>query len=181
MKIGINQPYLFPYKGYFDLIDSVDKFVFYDDAKYMKGKYVNRNYFPNLFTFRLEKHSDYAKINECYFKDIEEDKNNFCKKFSKLNHKYLSTMQQSYSLSYNIALVTVEICRDLGINTEFYFSSLIPHGKFANGVVDMVKYLGGDTYINLPGGKKLYNQKMFGDIKLEFIETTPGPSILCQI
>jgi hypothetical protein len=45
----------------------------------------------------------------------------------------------------------------------------------------MVKYLGGDTYVNLPGGKKLYNQSMFGDIKLEFIETTPAPSILCEI
>lgn len=180
-KIAMHQSYLFPYKGYFDLISSVDKFVFYDDAKYMKGKFINRNYFPELFTFRLEKHSDYAKINECYFKDIEEDKKLFKRRFPKLSHKYLDLMQQSYNLSYNIALTTIAICKDLGINTKFYFASQIPHRKFIEGVKDVVKFLGGDTYINLPGGKELYNQEMFGDIKLEFLETKKGPSILCEL
>lgn len=32
-KIAIMQPYLFPYLGYFQLINLVDIFVFYDDVK----------------------------------------------------------------------------------------------------------------------------------------------------
>lgn len=32
MKIAIMQPYLFPYIGYFQLIESVDLFVLYDDV-----------------------------------------------------------------------------------------------------------------------------------------------------
>ena len=175
------QPYLFPYKGYFDLIASVDKFVVYDDAKYMKGKYINKNWFPERFTFRLEKHSDYAKINECYFKNLQEDIISFNNK-TKLNaEKYFKLMQPSYNLSYNITLTLQAICKDLGINTEFYMSSTIPHGKFVQGILDIVHTLNGDTYVNLPGGKKLYNQEMFGNIKLEFIETKPAPSILCEI
>src|SRR3990167_9933746 len=73
VKIACHQPYLFPYFGYFKLIKSVDKFVIYDDAKWMKQSWINRNYFPELFTFRVKNHSDYAKINECYFFEIEED------------------------------------------------------------------------------------------------------------
>ncbi|MBF4333633.1 hypothetical protein EAY29_25790, partial [Vibrio anguillarum] len=30
MKLGIMQPYLFPYLGYFQLINEVDEFVIYD-------------------------------------------------------------------------------------------------------------------------------------------------------
>lgn len=171
------QPYLFPYKGYFDLIRASDKFVVYDDAQYIKGGWINRNYFPNLFTFRLEKHSNFVKINECYFKDIEADKKEFTRRFN-IGKKYLDLLVQNYNLSYNITLTLMEICHDLGIKTSFYFASDIKHGKSVQGVIDMVKALGGDEYINLPGGKKLYNQDQFGDIKLKFIETTPGPSIL---
>lgn len=175
------QPYLFPYRGYFDLISSVDKFVVGDDYQYIKGGFVNRNYFPRLFTFRLADHSAYAKINECYFYDIEADKKKFLRKTGLEAEEYLRPIEQSYNLSYNITRTLLKICKKLKINTPFYFSSNIPHGRFSEGIVDIVKALGGDTYINLPGGRKLYKQEMFGDIKLEFIKTEPGASILCGL
>jgi hypothetical protein len=181
MKIGIMQPYLFPYAGYYDLIRKVDKFVLYDDAKYIKGGWINRNNFPMPFTFRLKKHSDYAKINQLYFYDIEQDKKDFLRKTGLRAENYLSVMQQSYSVSYNIYLTTMKILGRLGCTTPIYFSSQFKHGKFVKGILDIVKELNGDTYVNLPGGKKLYNQSMFEDIKLEFIDTEPGPSILCNI
>lgn len=180
MRIGIMQPYLFPYKGYFDLIRSVDKFVVADDYKYIKGGWINRNYFPHLFTFRLKKHSDYIKINQCSFYDIEDDKKLFKRSTRLKADKYLDLMKQEYDLSHNITLTLQEICKTLGIDTPFYFSSQISHSKFVNGILDITKALGGDTYVNLPGGKVLYNQEQFGDIKLEFIETKPEPSILCS-
>ena len=43
MKIGIMQPYFFPYIGYFQLINSVDVFVVYDNIKYTKRGWINRN------------------------------------------------------------------------------------------------------------------------------------------
>jgi len=180
MKIAIQQPYLFPYRGYFDLIKAVDKFVIYDDAKYIKGGWINRNYFPELFTFRLRKHSDYAKINECYFYDIEADKKYFKRKTGINADRYLDELIQEYNLAWNCSRTLRRICDDLGIKTEFYFSSDYEHGKSIQGVLDLVREFNGDTYINLPGGKSLYNQKQFGDIKLEFIETEPGSSILCS-
>ena len=43
MKLGIMQPYFFPYLGYWQLINAVDKFVIYDDVNYIKGGWINRN------------------------------------------------------------------------------------------------------------------------------------------
>lgn len=43
MKLEIMQPYFFPYVGYFKLIESVDKFVFYDDVDFIKNGWINRN------------------------------------------------------------------------------------------------------------------------------------------
>ena len=179
MRIGCHQPYLFPYRGYFKLIDSVDKFVIYDDAKYMKGSWINRNYFPELFTFRLRKHSDYAKINECYFFDIEDDKRRFTKKTGLT--KYLDLLMQEDNIATNITRTIKAISRDLGIGTEIYLASEFDHGRFVEGILDIVIDLGGDTYVNAPGGKSIYNQEQFGDIKLEFIETETGPSILTEL
>ena len=47
MKVAIMQPYLFPYIGYFQLINSVDKFIIYDNIQFTKKAYQNnkaRNY-----------------------------------------------------------------------------------------------------------------------------------------
>ena len=43
MKLAIMQPYLFPYIGYFQLLDAADRFVVYDDVQFIKGGWINRN------------------------------------------------------------------------------------------------------------------------------------------
>lgn len=43
MKLGIMQPYFFPYVGYFDLINRVDRWVVFDTAQYIRHGWVNRN------------------------------------------------------------------------------------------------------------------------------------------
>ncbi len=43
MKLAVMQPYVFPYFGYIQLINSVDKFVLLDNVNYFKGGYINRN------------------------------------------------------------------------------------------------------------------------------------------
>jgi hypothetical protein len=181
VRIAINQPYLFPYRGYFDLIASVDRFVVHDNVQYIKKGWINRNNFPNLFTFRLKKHSNFDSINQCYFKDIEADKARFLRTTKLKAEKYLDLLTQEDDISTNITKTLKAICKDLGIKTEFFIASNIVHGKSWHGVLDIVKALNGDTYVNLPGGRALYNQEMFGDIKLEFVETKIGPSILCEI
>lgn len=43
MKIAINQPYFFPYLGYFQLIASVDVFVAYGNVDYVHKSWISRN------------------------------------------------------------------------------------------------------------------------------------------
>jgi hypothetical protein len=55
-------PYVFPYLGYFHLIESPDKIVFYDDVNYIKRGWINRNRIllnksNYLFTIPVEKAS----------------------------------------------------------------------------------------------------------------------------
>ena len=43
MKVGIMQPYFFPYIGYFQLIANTDQFIFFDIVQYNKRSWMNRN------------------------------------------------------------------------------------------------------------------------------------------
>lgn len=43
MKLGIMQPYFFPYIGYFDLINRTDEWIVFDTAQYIRHGWVNRN------------------------------------------------------------------------------------------------------------------------------------------
>ena len=43
IKLGIMQPYFFPYIGYFQLIKAVDTFILYDKVQYIKKGWINRN------------------------------------------------------------------------------------------------------------------------------------------
>ena len=66
-KIAIMQPYFFPYIGYFQLINSVDEFIIYDNIQYTKKGWINRNRIlvnekDQLITLSIKKDSDYLDI-----------------------------------------------------------------------------------------------------------------------
>lgn len=42
-KVAVLQSNYVPWKGYFDIIHKVDEFIFYDDVKYTKNDWRNRN------------------------------------------------------------------------------------------------------------------------------------------
>lgn len=43
MRLAVMQPYFLPYIGYFQLISAVDSFIVYDNIKYTKKGWINRN------------------------------------------------------------------------------------------------------------------------------------------
>ena len=70
MRVGIMQPYFLPNAGYYQLIASVDQFVIYDNIKYTKKGWINRNRFLQndndaIFTLPLKKDSDSFKYVLC--------------------------------------------------------------------------------------------------------------------
>ena len=69
MKIGLMQPYFFPYLGFWQLINAVDKYVIYDDVNFIKGGWINRNHVlcngaSLLINLRLHGASSSQHINE---------------------------------------------------------------------------------------------------------------------
>jgi hypothetical protein len=67
--------------------------------------------------------------------------------------------------------------QDLNLKTEFIFSSNlnIDHDlKGQDKIIEICKKLNASTYINMPGGKGLYDDKIFNqeNINLKFLE--PG-------
>ena len=69
MKLAIMQPYFLPYLGYFQLMAAVDKFVIYDDVRFINRGWINRNRIlvkgrDHLFTVPLRGASQNRNINE---------------------------------------------------------------------------------------------------------------------
>src|SRR6476646_4989685 len=69
LRAGIMQPYFFPYIGYFQLIEAVDLFIVYDEIKYTKKGWINRNRMlvngrDVLFSLPLKNASDALNICE---------------------------------------------------------------------------------------------------------------------
>ncbi|MBK7111860.1 MAG: WbqC family protein [Flavobacteriales bacterium] len=42
-RVGIMQPYFFPYLGYFGLIANTDRWIVFDPVQYIRKGWVNRN------------------------------------------------------------------------------------------------------------------------------------------
>lgn len=192
MKLGIMQPYFFPYLGYWQLLNAVDQYVIYDDVNYIKGGWINRNRIltngqGKYFNLLLRGASPNKLINEIEWKNDE---------FSK--RKMLNTLHMSYArapyyqnvypvlesiIQYDSANVVFflknqieQISKYLGINTTLLMSSYIEKNSQLRGeakVLDICKILGADTYINAIGGQKLYSKSFFQEagIKLNFLYT----------
>lgn len=193
-KIGIMQPYFLPYIGYFQLINSVDEFVFYDDVNFIKQGWVNRNKIlvndkENLFTIPL--------LNASSFKLIK-DTEIHPQLFIKWRSKFLKSINQSYNkapyfdpvyslleqiLNCDVASISLlainsveQVLNYLGENKNTFISSK----SFTNSIsfaredriIDICTNLEGEKYINAIGGLELYNKKYFQDrgIDLAFLK-----------
>lgn len=188
MKLGIMQPYFFPYIGYWQLIKAVDKYVVYDDVNYIKGGWINRNNFlingqKNLLTMRLEKASSYTLIKDIAIKD------DFVKflKTIEMGYKKAPFFEDIFRLLKDICQCPdkklgqflfnshIKICEYLGINTELILSSSFEKHTELKGkdkVISICKELGADEYINAIGGQELYDKKEFAEngIRLNFLQ-----------
>lgn len=191
--MAIMQPYLFPYIGYFQLINAVDIFVLYDDVNFRKQSWINRNKIllngkEHTFTLPCRGVSSNKLINE-----IELDKTkDFALNFFKLiQHGYekkapfyeetLAVLKKVFNTSeqYSIADLNyssiVHICEYLDIQTEIKIASeAVPQTrklKGVNRIYSICKAYNALTYLNAQGGTELYNKSDFSKegLKLHFL------------
>ncbi|OCL85274.1 WbqC-like protein family protein [Aliarcobacter thereius] len=189
MTIAIMQPYLFPYIGYWQLINAVDTFVIYDDVNFIKKGYINRNSIliagkQQQITLELIGASQNKLINEVevgnnskkLLKTIEMTykKAPFFNEVFSLIKKVLNQKEKNLAkfIGYSLSLISTY----LNISTKFIYSSDIEKNntlKSQDKILDICKKLKATSYINSIGGQELYNKKIFKEngIKLSFLES----------
>ena len=196
MTIAIMQPYIFPYIGYFQLINAVDKFVIYDDVNFINKGWINRNRIllsgkDHLLTIPLKNASQNKLIYEVDLLNTEP-----------WRKKLLKTVQQAYQKAPNYQTVfpiveeivhfetdTISglvvncirrICNYLRIDTEIVDSSRVYKNsdlKAQERILDICKQENAGRYINPVGGMALYDKERFRveGVELYFIKSTAGP------
>lgn len=190
MKLAIMQPYFFPYLGYFQLINSVDRFIVYDNIKYTKKGWINRNQIlqngeAKIFSINLKKDFDYCdvcdrslsveysraallnKLKECYCKAP------FYKEaIIPIKRAIEEPIDNLFQYIYYSIL---HICEFLNIKTEIVISSSLEmdHSlKSKERVMAICKACGAEQYINPAGGIMLYDKTEFiqSGIHLDFLK-----------
>jgi len=193
MKIGIMQPYFFPYIGYFQLITSVDVFIVYDNIKYTKRSWINRNRMLQngrdvMFSLPLKSDSDCLDVCErelalnfnrdkllTQFKGAYLFAPYFKKTFPLVEQILRYEEANLFRFLHHSITKTIE---HLGIITEIRVSSdiTIDHDlKNQDKILALCEALGASTYVNAIGGIKLYSKETFREkgINLKFIRSKP--------
>ena len=186
MKFGIIQSGYIPWRGYFDFIDSVDQFVFYDDVQYSKGSWRNRNKVktpkgPRWLTVPV-KYRYPALICETqvdYSSRWEEHHHNvfwenyrtapFFTDASDILREGLGYRDQTIS-ALNIRLIKL-ICRYLKIGTRLVVSNALEiRGAKTDRLIAVLQQLGATAYVSGPSGKAYMDESMFraAHIRLEY-------------
>ena len=186
------QPYIFPYIGYFQLINCVDKFIIYDNIQYTKKGWINRNRIlqngkDEYFTLPLKNDSDFLNVNEREFSlnwKFEKAKilNKLTEQYRKAPNynEVMNLIQKSFDFNslnlFDFILNALKVTLDyFEIKKEIVISSSIKidHNlKSEEKVIEICKYLDAKTYINPIGGIELYNKETFlkNGISLQFLK-----------
>ncbi len=187
-KIAILQSNYIPWKGYFDLINSVDTFVFYDSVQYTKNDWRNRNQIKNQnglqwLTIPVVQNSLQQKISETKIfnrqwlrKHIQAIEINY-KKSPYFNEVFpfiieLYDFDTEFLSEINRTIIE-KICIKLNINTEFVSADdLNLVGNKTDKLIDACKKLNASVYVSGPKAKNYIDNRLFDseNIILDWID-----------
>lgn len=194
-KIAIMQPYFMPYIGYFQLINSVDEFILYDNIQFTKKGWINRNRIllnekEYLITIPLKKDSDYLNVLERELSEqwiIEKKKMSalienayrkapFFKQVIGIINDCLNCNEKNlFKFIYN-SIISINNYLDIKTPISISSSINVDHSlKSKDKVVSLCKAKNARVYLNPIGGINLYEKKFFlnHDLELYFLKTKP--------
>lgn len=183
-KVAILQSNYIPWKGYFDIINSVDEFIIYDHVKYTKNDWRNRNRIKTKnglewITIPISHQSNqaimdakvsYSKWNNKHWKTISQNysKARFYEEYkdffgdlynNKMDSKYLSEINYSFISAIN---------KILGIKTKLTWSTDYTNisGQTEN-IINLCEQAGADIYLSGPSAKNYIDESIFKENKIE--------------
>lgn len=194
-KVAIVQSNYIPWKGYFDLINSVDEFILYDDMQYTRRDWRNRNKIKTSrgliwLTIPVQVKGKYfQKIKDTLIQDLDWNKNHWksiIQNYSRANyfHEYKEFFEELYLNSKDNYLSQINykflssICKILGIKTKFSWSMdyQIVEGK-TERLVALCKQAKATEYLSGPAAKSYMDENLFKQegIKLNYIDYSEYP------
>ena len=189
MKLSIMQPYFLPYIGYFQLIAAADQFVIYDQIKYTKKGWINRNRMllngaDAMFSLPLKKGSDALDVIERELAS-DFDRTKLLGQFSGAYRRapnFLPTFEllervvrhEDNNLFRFIHHSVTTLSTHLGIDTNIRISSTLDFNRELKGqekVLSICEAVKANRYINSIGGTELYAKQDFAarGIELQFL------------
>ena len=192
-SIAVMQPYIFPYIGYFQLINAVNEFIFYDDVNFIKRGWINRNKIlvngkEHLISFPCIKASQNKLVKETkidvsdkeYKKNLNSIEFNY-KKSPHFNDVYplvKGVLNQNHDTIADLCIFSVKsISSYLGLDTKFKKSSEdFQHTKKYKKnerLKAITKLENASTYVNAIGGRELYDKSDFKDSAIDLYFLNP--------
>jgi WbqC-like protein family len=177
-KVAILQSNYIPWKGYFDIINSVDEFILYDEMQYTSQDWRNRNLIKtptgvNWLTIAVRQEHLHQRINETVVFDqrwATKHWRTLAQTYAKAPYfrAYKDEMEALYANlgTNNLSLINYQfiraICGLLGITTKISWSTdyILGDGK-TERLVQLVKDAGGTEYISGPAARDYLIPELF--------------------
>ena len=194
-KVAILQSNYIPWKGYFDLINSVDEFVFYDDMQYTRRDWRNRNKIKTphgllWLTIPVEVKGKYfqtikeTKISEKdwnlkHWKSIEMNyaRSKYYKEYRGIIENYYMTSAEKYLCEINYKFITA-LNDILNIKTKIRLSGEfdLVEGK-SERLLGLCKDLNATTYLSGPAARDYLDESLFNShgVKVEWMDYSGYP------
>lgn len=200
MKLGIMQPYFFPYLGYFSLIKLTDKWVVFDTVQYKKRAWINRNKILSeaksgisYITVPVIKQTRDMLIKDTLIDNSQKWKEKIYGQIAYYKKKAPFFDQTKVILEKILNHDTNEIsqlnimglkliCEYLNIEFNYFLFSENSMGisqvnEPDEWALEISNHLGARTYINPPGGKSFFDKKKYDEmgIELKFLRQSLKP------
>jgi hypothetical protein len=178
-RLAIVQSNYIPWKGYFDLINSVDEFILFDDVQYTRHDWRNRNKIKTAhgviwLTIAIEvKGRFFQKIREARASDRHWQATHWksiTQAYSKARYfaQYRECLEELYHSSSAQYLSEINytflstLCSLLGIHTPMAWSSDydLPPGK-TERLVALCQQAGATEYVSGPAAKSYLDETLF--------------------
>lgn len=177
--VAIVQSSFIPWKGYFDLANQVDEFVFFDDVQFTKRDWRSRNYINSKKGLQLlsvpikVKGRRYQKIYDAEIADKMWGR----KHWASIEHSYRSApffyeiekilkpifLEKKYSLLHKLNKDLIEkISQYLNIKTKFTESARIKSSGYkTDKLIQICKSIGATNYLSGPSAKSYIEEEEF--------------------
>jgi len=185
-KIAVLQSNYIPWKGYFDIIDSVDEFIIYDTVQYTKRDWRNRNRIKTdkgivWLTIPVNVKGKFEqKIQEVSVQDGKwalKHWKSIAQNYSRAQYfnKYKDVFEGLYirasemnNLSEINKLFITGINNVLGISTVIKPSSGFSiTGKKSDAIISICKQAGANVYLSGPAAKCYIDENLFTDENIQ--------------